>query len=221
MPHKNRVKIYGEKAFYHVYNRGYNKQEVFRDEQDYKTFLYLLKKYLEPGFKEKKYTPAGEEYYAEPNHVYNEIELLAFCLMPNHFHLLLYQISIEGMPKLLRRVMTSYSTYHNEKYQLEGSPFQGVYKAVTVKTEAQLLHLSRYIHLNPLELVAGALLNFYGFSSYPFYLSETKPPWLKPERILQSFTGAKDYKDFVEDFASEKTEDEKEKVDLLKDLRLE
>lgn len=198
MPAKNKVKIYGEQVFYHVYNRGYNKQEIFRDDQDYKTFLYLLKKYLEPGFQEIRFTDKGEQYFLEPNHVYNEVELLAFCLMPNHFHLLVFQETAEGMTKLLRRITTSYSTYFNTKYQLEGSPFQDIYKAVAVKTEGQLLHLSRYIHLNSTELL-NQYFETYPYSSYQFYLSIEKPKWLKPDKILKSFTGPESYKKFVSD----------------------
>src|SRR3989338_1615456 len=110
-------------------------------------FFYLLRKYLEPGFQEKKYTPRGEECLVEPNHVHREVDLVAFCLMPNHFHLLLFQKSLEGMTKLLVRLCSSYSTYFNQKYEKKGSPFQGIYRAVAVTTEEQLLHLSRYIRL--------------------------------------------------------------------------
>lgn len=135
------MKVYGEGVFYHAYNRGYNKQEIFRDDQDYRTFLHLLKKYLEPGYREKRFTAKGEEYWVEPNHVHKEVDLVSFCLMPNHFHLLIYQKTLRGRPKLLSRITTSYSTYFNQKYETEGSPFQDTYKAVVVKTEEQLLYL--------------------------------------------------------------------------------
>lgn len=196
MPSKNKIKIYGENVFYHAYNRGYNKQRVFRDEQDYKTFLYLLRKYLEPGFKEMRFAPNGEQYFVEPDHVYKEVELLAFCLMPNHFHFLVFQKTSKGMTKLLRRVMTSYSIYFNTKYKLEGSPFQDIYKAVDIKTEEQLIHVSRYIHLNPVETMNRALEN-YPYSSFQFFLSKGCPKWLKPDKVLKVFSKRKNYRKFV------------------------
>lgn len=222
MPPKNKTKLYGENAFYHAYNRGYNKQTIFHDDHDYKTFLYLIRKYLEPGFTEKRFTPKGEEYFVESNHVYNEVELLSYCLIPNHFHFLLFQKTLHGMPKLMTRVGTSYSTYYNQKYQTEGSPFQDTYKAVIVKTEEQLIHLSRYIHLNPLEVVGEQPLKSYPYSSYQFYLNQsTALAWLKPEKILSSFTSTKSYQNFIEDYLKSQPEDQIKQLESLKGLTLE
>lgn len=222
MPPKNKVKIFGEGVFYHAYNRGYNKQVIFHDDHDYKTFLYLIRKYLEPGFKEKRFTPKGEEYFVESNHVYNEVELLSFCLMPNHFHLQLFQKTLKGMPKLITRICTSYSTYYNQKYQTEGSPFQDTYKAVIVKTEEQSIHLNRYIHINPLEIVAEQPLESYPFSSHQFYLNQNDcPAWLKPEKILNSFDSPTSYRNFIEDYLKSQPEDQFKKLEGLKGLTLE
>lgn len=221
MPPKNRLKIYGEDVFYHAYNRGYNKQKIFRDSQDCKTFLYLFKKYLDPEFREKKYTPKGEEYFVEANHVYNEVELVTYCLMPNHFHLLLYQKTLKGMPKLLTRLTSNYSTYFNQKYQTEGSPFQGTYKAVTVKSEEQLIHLSRYIHINPSELVGAQPLETYAYSSYPSYLSGKTLAWLKPAPVLNSFERPGSYKEFVEVYLAMKEETRAQELENIKDALLE
>lgn len=212
MPAKNVVKIYGENIFYHVYNRGHNKQVIFRDLQDYKTFIYLFRKYLEPGFKEKRFKSGGEEYFIEPSHVYKEVELVAFTLMPNHFHLLVFQKSLQGMAKLLTRLSSNYSTYFNKKYNLEGSPFQGTYKAVGVENSEQLAHLSRYIHINPFEIVGRKALESYEFSSCHFYLSGNFPSWLKGDRVLNDFSKPGSYKSFVEDYL--KAEEEKKLKEL-------
>jgi len=205
VPAKNRNKIFATNVYYHAYNRGYNQQTIFHDDSDYKAFLYLLRKYLEPGFQEKKYTPRGEECLVEPNHVHREVDLVAFCLMPNHFHLLLFQKSLEGMTKLLVRLCSSYSTYFNQKYEKQGSPFQGIYRAVAVTTEEQLLHLSRYIHLNPSQLIDK--LSNYPYSSYAWFLSGEAPLWLKAEKILSGFTKHSDYGSFVEDYLKVKDEE--------------
>lgn len=220
MPAKNRIKIYGENSFYHVYNRGNNHQTIFHDEHDYNTFLYLFKKYLEEGFTERRVTPKGEEYFVEPKHVYEEIELLAYCLMPNHFHLLVFQKTREGMTKLLRRIITSYSNFFNHKYNLEGSPFQDIYKAVTIKTEEQLIHTSRYIHANPISITGLNGLSEYVYSSYPAYLSINKPRWLKPERVLGSFKNKEDYRKFVDEFVKTDLSVKRESLEPIKDLLL-
>lgn len=222
MPPKNKTKIYGENVFYHAYNRGYNKQTIFRDGHDYKTFLYLIRKYLEPGFQEKRFTPKGEEYFVEPNHIYNEVDLVAYCLMPNHFHLLVFQKSLAGMTKLLSRVSSNYSTYYNKKYQSQGSPFQDTYKAVIIKTEEQLIHLSRYIHLNPIELVKDGPPETWPYSSYSAYLDpEKKPTWLKPEVVLGSFENPESYKDFVVAYSSSSIEKQTDEMIEIKSLILE
>lgn len=157
MPQKNTVKTFTENGIYHAYNRGVEKRDIFIDEQDYAVFLHLLKYYLSP-LEVKNVHPLLEFQnfsIVRPHPLANiekEVELIAFCLMPNHFHLLLKQISIDGMTKLLRRILTTYSMYFNKRYKRVGHLFQGPYKAVLVQNDSYLLHLSRYIHLNPSEL---------------------------------------------------------------------
>lgn len=220
MPARNRIKSYGKDCFYHIYNRGYNRQTVFHDGQDYGTFLYLFKKYLEPGFKQRKFLPNGEEYFVEPDHVYLELDLLAYCLMPNHFHLLVFQKTIGGMTKLMRRVATSYSNFFNQKYQKEGSPFQDIYKAVRITTEEQLVHTSRYIHINPIEIIGSDELKVYPYSSYSYYLSLKKPVWLKTEKVLSSFGSIHSYKNFVDEFIKSDEEIRQKNLDPWRTLLL-
>lgn len=218
---KNVVKVYGENIFYHAYNRGYAKQDIFRDDHDYRTFLYLMRKYLEVGFQERKYTPKGEEYSVEPNHVYDDVDLVAYCLMPNHFHLLLYQKTLKGMPMLLVRLCTNYATYFNQKYDSEGSPFQGTYRAVSVKTENQLLHLSRYLHANPYELFPEINLEEYPYSSCQYYFSTNKPSWLKSEWVRGNFAKPDDYRSFINTYRQMKLEQKDKELESIKGLVIE
>ena len=187
MPYKNRVKQLAEGAYYHAYNRGHNRQQIFLDEHDYHTFLYLLKKYLDPDFREIKFLPDGEAVQVAVNKpLYDKVELHTYCLMPNHFHLLLKQITKNGMSKLINVVSSQYSSYFNNKYGREGTIWQGTYKAVLVKTEEQYLHLSRYIHLNPSPLLQ---LKDYRYSSYLTFIGKKKQSkWLITEDILYYFT---------------------------------
>ncbi len=200
MPRKNSLKIYVEGGYYHLYNRGVEKREIFLDDKDYKVFLYFLKKYLSPS----------EEpvIFQKKKNLINQIELLSYCLMPNHFHLLVKQNVKEGITNLMNRLGTNYAMYFNKRYKRVGSLFQSVYKAVIVESDEQLLHLSRYIHLNPQDKV-GKLID-YPYSSYGDYLGVRKSEWVHPEQILSFFKKKRSkvfdyfsYQSFVEGYKEE------------------
>jgi putative transposase len=191
MPQKNSIKIYAEGCYYHIYNRGVEKRDIFVDTQDYKVFLEYLKESLNapppPEKLRKPFTLQGASFQGVPHQPKNfnkDIELIAYCLMPNHFHLLIKQLEKRAMESFMRSVSTRYSVYFNKKYKRVGKLFQGHYKAVLVKTEEQLLHLSRYIHTNPWKFTKD-LTNWY--SSYAEYLRIRKTKWIKPKIILDFF----------------------------------
>lgn len=110
----------------------------------------------------------------------------------------------------MRRLATSYAMYFNKRYLRSGHLFQGIYKAINVDADVYLLHLSRYIHLNPIELTGMNLVNClnYPYSSYLYYMEKKKASWIKPESILDQFRSAKklalrdcfSYQSFVEDY---------------------
>jgi len=190
MPAKNTIKVYADNSFYHIYNRGVNKQEIFVDSYDYYYFLHLLKRYLDPTFKKRYIDPVtGEDRFVEGASFMGDVKLVAFALMPNHYHILLHNISKYGMEKLLRRVGTSYSLYFNNKYDRVGGLFQGVYKAVMITNQEHLLHLSCYIHLNPTELSERYAKNLmdYDYSSYKYFIGERESKWLHPNILLDMF----------------------------------
>ena len=210
MPAKNAIKIYVENSYYHIYNRGVEKRTIFEDLQDYKVFLNYLKEYLSPppnpeDFR-KEVAFKGQTFKGLPRLVKNyfkEIELVAFCLMPNHFHFLIKQITKYCLRGFMQSLLTRYTAYFNKKYDRVGSLFQGRYKAVMVKDDRQLLVLSRYIHRNPLEINTNLVESF---SSYADYLGLRKTAWLKPDIVLDFFNKEVDpefkdtssYKKFVE-----------------------
>lgn len=216
MPAKNSIKIYVENGFYHVYNRGVDKREIFLDDLDYRVFLHLLKFYLSPqDISSQNQHPLTEVTGIIPVRLHlfqtlpSELDLLVYCLMPNHFHLLLKQITINGITKLLRRITITYAMYFNKRYKRVGHLFQGIYKAALIDNDPYLLHLSRYIHLNPSELT-GIIPVTYPYSSYRYYLGEKHAPWLKPKFILDYFQNNKNdlllpkhinsYKSFIEEY---------------------
>ena len=213
MPSRHVVKTYSEDTYYHIYNRGVEKRLIFQDRDDYTKFLYLFKIYLtNPEILRNEY-PLLRSNIVDKN-LFEEIDLLAFCLMPNHFHLLVYQKQKDSITKLLRQICTAYVIYFNKKFERVGPLFQSKFKAVAVDSDEYLLHLSRYIHLNPTG--RGAPLDEFEWSSYLYYLGKRQSNWLKTDTIVNYFNKSKkgfSYKSFVEDYRDEE--------DLSPDLTLE
>lgn len=222
MPAKNSVKIYVEGGYYHIYNRGVEKRDIFVDGDDYRAFLFLLKFYLSPKDllnKLPKRSDLKTGYYNKKN-LHGMIELLAYCLMPNHFHLLVKQKMRSGISNLIQCLNTSYVIYFNKKYERVGTLFTGRFKAALIESDPYLLHLSRYIHLNPSGI--GKDFKSWGFSSYQDYLGRRKTEWVNSQAILDYFASARrrDFKDyssyqsFVEDYR-------KDSEEILDDLVIE
>jgi putative transposase len=196
MPSRNVIKINVPESYYHVYARGSNKNRIFQDESDYMFFLSLFERYLA---KEKSDKRPIDEYQK----LFDLVEVLAYCLMPNHFHLLLYQIEEGGMAKLMHGIMTSYSRYFNNKYGRSGPLFESRYKASRISSDEYLLHISRYIHLNPDEWID------YPHSSIRAYLYNDIPEWMNKNHISDLYGSAVKYREFLEDYQDK---DEKIKV---------
>lgn len=198
MPRRNVVRLDVPEHYYHVYARGSNKHKIFCDEQDYLTFMRLLERYLSP---EEARDKNGLSY---PN-FYNKVDLLAYCLMPNHFHLLLYQRHAKMLTSLMQSVMTSYSRYFNTKYKRTGPLFESRFRASMITDDAYLQHITRYIHLNPRHW------RQYEYSSLPYYTQQDTVSWVRPKRILELFENPAQYEEFVADY-----EENKKLIDILK-----
>lgn len=214
MPSKNSIKQYAEDGYYHIYNRGVEKRTIFLDAQDYFVFLSYLKNYLLPKNEEEleeKLSNPQTSYKEKDqilkllrlNNFAEEIDLLAYCLMPNHFHLLIKQKDQSSMDKFMNSLATRYSMYFNRKYKRVGPLYQDVYKAVLVTTDEQFLYLSCYIHKQALALQGDALVR--GLqeqpSSYQEYVGKRQTDWVKPKEILAFFSKTNpklSYKAFVE-----------------------
>lgn len=222
MPSRNAIKVYVEKGFYHIYNRGVNKSDIFLEKKDYQVFLNYIKLYLLP--KEEclslvKSLPLPFKIkfkkirsIARLNNFCQRIKLFSFVLMPNHFHFLLQQEDKNDINEFIKSLLTKYAMYFNKKYNRTGPLFQGRYKAILIEKEEYFLHLSRYIHLNPREILSknGNLIS-YPWSSYPFYVKNYKAKWLQKDLILSYFKKTKgfgffSYQGFVEGY-KEKEED--------------
>lgn len=198
MPSRNTTKHYTENGYYHIYNRGVEKRLIFLDSQDYSVFLSYLKEYFLPKDKDQltnllasPNTPRTEKQkilkLLRLNNFAGELNLLAYCLMPNHFHLLVKQHNAMGIDKLMNSLGTRYTMYFNRKYKRVGRLYQDVYKAVQVNNDAYLLYLSCYIHKQALPSVQGDPLNNQP-SSYEVYIEQKKVEWIHAGEILSFFS---------------------------------
>lgn len=195
---------------YHVFNRGVNKRPIFKSKYEYNRFLLLLRFYnsLEYPVKFSKFIKLSVDQRKE---IWNRLgrekthtDILTYCLMPNHFHLLLKQNSENGISKLLGNLQNSYARYFNIKNERIGHLFQGQFKAVKIDGEEQLLHVSRYIHLNPYSSAIVKKiedLENYEWSSLREYINKIPFKLCSKESIMTSFKNPENYKKFVFDNA--------------------
>lgn len=192
MPSRHIIKVFAPENYYHIYNRGVDKQNIFKDNDDHSAFLNLFKRHLSEE-------PPADRFGRPITKLHNDIELLAFCLMPNHFHLLVYNISEHGLTNLMRRTMTAYSMYFNKRHGRVGTLFQDTYKASMITDDTYLWHISRYIHLNPQDI--GKNFEDYPYSSYRYFMGDKAAEWIKPDRILELHNHkVADYRKFVKDY---------------------
>ncbi len=213
MPAKNIVKEYIEGGFYHIYNRGVEKRFIFIDEQDCHVFLRYIKLYLSPSerIKELGNSEIKARRFVNLN-LEHEVDLICFALMPNHFHLLLKNKTVNGIRKFMQRLSTAYTMYFNHKYKRVGGLFQNTYKASPVLKDSYLLHLTRYIHNNSTKLKRNKI-PFVEYCSYPYFLNKKVAEWLKHQTILDYFVKNNNtsevipsYKIFVEGDISDSVE---------------
>ena len=153
--------------YYHVYNRGVNFQDIFFNKENWGFFLRRLREYFTP----------------------DKAIIIAYCLMPNHYHLLVYLLTDNFGAEVMQPLMVSYSKAINKQEKRVGPLFQGPYKAKSVSNERYLMHLSRYIHLNPVE--AGLVIKpeDWAFSSYQEYIGIRRGTLPHPEVIWEQLVG--------------------------------
>ncbi len=173
-----------------------NKNNIFLTEQDYAVFLYYLKEYLSPPRNPTQDEIAAMRTPYLLKNYSDEIELISFCLMPNHFHLLLKQLRERSIEHFMRSLLIRYSQYMNKNKERVGHLYQGVYRGILIEQDEYLWWLSRYVHRNPLEILGkDQKLEDYPYSSYPAFLNIRIVPWLRPEIVLAYI---KNYRQFVE-----------------------
>src|SRR3989338_3441126 len=168
-------------AFYHVISRGNEGKAIFKGESDYELFLKTLQ-------------DSSSRF---------DILVHAYCLMPNHLHLLV-QTKDSNLSQFMKRLLGVYTIRFNRRHKRCGHLFQGRYKAYLIDQDSYFLQLSRYIHLNPVKAKLSANPEDYRWSSMPFFLKQNAPSFLYREFTLKSFNSPKDYRAFVTEGMVEK-----------------
>lgn len=216
--------VFSNDQLYHVFNRGIERRDIFMDTRDYKRAINLIKYYIHKEtplrFSQLMQQPEDlrERIFEEVYKSEKLAEIISFCLMPNHFHFLLKQKVDKGVATFISNFSNAFTKYFNTKNARNGPLLQGVFKAVLVETDEQLVHLSRYIHLNPVSssIIEDHELEFYPWSSYTEFLSSTSEKISNPGVVLSMFKSQEDYKNFVNDQI-----DYAKKLEIIKHLTLE
>ncbi len=207
MPYRKTILVPGE--IYHVFNRSVARLPIFLTEKDYQRALEVIQFYsfIKPSLRFSHYNrlPTESKYKFLDDLFKNgkkQIKLLAFCLMPNHFHLLLKEIEENGISLFIKNFQGSYAKYFNIKNDRNGSLFQSRFKAVRIETDEQFIHVARYIHLNPLTafvLKEIKDLEEYSWCSYKEYIGKSKMEVAEKEQLLTYFSSIEKLKSFTAD----------------------
>lgn len=187
--------------YYHIFNRGVAKMQIFNNSYDYSHFVKTIAYYSIEGPKPRLSVFTPTTTILDINKKITDI--ICYCLMPNHFHILLRQKKDGGITEFVSKLSNSYTKYINIKNNRVGHLFQGNFKAVHVETNEQLLHLSRYIHLNPLVSYLVKDLDSYKWSSFPEYinLTDAKKTICDKKIVMDQFKSHEEYRQFVLDQA--------------------
>lgn len=199
--------------YYHIFNRGVAKMQIFNNFYDHNHFIKTMIYYSIEGPKPRfsVFAPTASTLNINKK----VVDIICYCLMSNHFHFLLRQTKKGGITEFVSKLSNSYTKYINIKNKRVGHLLQGNFKAVHVGTNEQLLHLSRYIHLNPLVSYLTKNLDNYKWSSYPEYVNLADSAICDKKIILDQFKSSDSYRQFVLDQASYGKELEAIKHQLL------
>ncbi len=193
--------------FYHIFNRGVARAPTFVSRAEYKQAMLTLSyyRYAKPPVSLARFKEFSQEERQQLLDSLRKaeklVEIVAFVLMPNHFHFLLKQNQNNGISKFASQFTNSYTRYFNTLNDRVGPLFQGVFKSVHVETDEQLIHLSRYIHLNPVvsNVIRESDLLAYPWSSLSDYVGDGVSAQISTESVLSHFKNPQEYKRFVFD----------------------
>lgn len=212
-----RVVPFVNDQIYHIYNRGNEKRVVFEDKYHYRRFLKTLIYYQLKGPK-PKLSHFFKYQRFKTDTAQKLVDILAYCLMPNHFHLLVKQKEEGGITEMMTKLILSYTKYFNTKHNRVGALFQGQFKAVLIESDEQLTHVSRYIHLNPIVSLLVKDLEAFSYSSYEEYVQQNRQGICSTKEVLGFFKSPDDYARFVHDQINYGLSLEKIKHQIIEEL---
>lgn len=205
-----RVISIAPEEFYHLYNRGIEKRTIFYSRADYERFVALLYFANQDQPADLKYQGRSFSEIVDERKGTQLVDIIAYCLMPNHFHLLVRERQEGGISKFMQKLTTGYTMYFNKRNDRRGALFEGTFKAKHADEDRYLRYLISYIHLNPVKLFerewkesgiqdrvgAERYLEQYAYSSYPDYLGRGRPEGkiLEQDVGLELFESAGDFK---------------------------
>ena len=212
--------VFAPGEFYHIYNRGTDKRKIFDCRADYERFLLLLylcnqTKHVDIKLQGRTVEELWGQREGEPL-----IDIAAYCLMPNHFHLIVREHTEGGVSKFIQKLITGYTMYFNTRHERSGALFQGKFKAVHVSDDRQLSYLISYVHLNPIKLIeplwkeigiedqprTEAYLEKYRYSSYQDYCGKIRleNKIINKTALPEYFTSPADFKKHVTEWLNYK-----------------
>ncbi|HBK35099.1 MAG: hypothetical protein UU08_C0001G0027 [Candidatus Uhrbacteria bacterium GW2011_GWE2_40_58] len=204
-------------AYYHIFNRGTDKRDIFLCERDFQRFYESLYLFNDRHYKHEKgdlltrtCLLSGHEIFEVDREPF--VSILSFCLMSNHFHLFVRQETDDGISKFMKRVLQGYSRFFNKKYKRSGTLYEGRFKDVLIEKDGHLEHMPRYIHLNALDVSnlgwregkiqdwdkAKLVLDYYPWSSHHTYKGERQMlPIINENETKKLFASPTDYERFL------------------------
>lgn len=207
MPYRKTLLVKGE--IYHIFNRSVARQPIFLTDTYYQRAYEVLSYYnnLNPPVRFSHFSrlpaPLKNEILENLNKENQKlVQILAFCFMPNHVHFLIKEIQEKGITTFMRKFQNSYAKYFNTKTGRSGSLFQSMFKAVRIITDEQLIHVARYIHLNPVTayiLKNVDELSNYPWSSYPIYIGKYSSDIINTSEVLSFFSSKDKFIKFTND----------------------
>lgn len=179
-----RMMAFSKGNFYHIYNRGSGRQPIFFEEDNYHYLLRLFKKYIQA----------------------TEITIIAYCLMPNHYHFLVRQDGEIPAGLLFQRVFNAYTKAINNKYDHTGTLFQGRYRCILLTKTSYLFHLCRYIHANPVKAGLVASPEMWPYSNYQEWIGSCSGTLFDNDFVRTNFGNTNEYVEFVQEYLENRAE---------------
>lgn len=183
-------------GYYHLYNRGVDKRKIFLRYGHYQRFLTTIRSILDTG------SATPRPHHNQSLALNSKVQILTYCLMPNHYHFLIQQTTDNGITEFMHRLDTSFTKYFNLNHHRTGRLFEYTFKAKSIESDEMLLHVSRYIHLNPLIARLVGSVELWPWSSYLETIGKRNETFCVPEVILGYFSShypEQRYEQFVSD----------------------